>query len=171
MILDGGAQPKGQSSNLLMVGNSKDKGQMNQGLMLGQEDSSSGEFFDAGASANFPSSSQVGSSAWLRSLGAANDEVFRQGNAQQLGLSLRQRLNGLPWPSFVCVKSPESANEQKSKPRNRFVGALLGRMQSNHLSLPSVSAMITRGTLNGVSLARALAWHARGISRICSSVI
>ena len=49
----------------------------------------SGEFFDAGASANFWSSSQVGSSAWLRSLGAENDEVFRQGNAQQLGLSVR----------------------------------------------------------------------------------
>ena len=49
----------------------------------------SGEFFDAGASANFWSSSQVGSSAWLRSLGAENDQVFRQGNTQQLGLSVR----------------------------------------------------------------------------------
>ncbi|MDC3397328.1 fibrobacter succinogenes major paralogous domain-containing protein [Flavobacteriales bacterium] len=49
----------------------------------------SGEFFDAGASANFWSSSQVGSSAWLRSLGADNDQVFRQGNTQQLGLSVR----------------------------------------------------------------------------------
>ena len=55
----------------------------------------SGEFFDAGASANFWSSSQVGSSAWLRSLGAENDQVFRQGNTQQLGLSVR------------CVKDTE----------------------------------------------------------------
>ena len=28
-------------------------------------------------------------SAWLRSLGADNDQVFRQGNTQQLGLSVR----------------------------------------------------------------------------------
>lgn len=55
----------------------------------------SGAFAGAGTSANFWSSSQVGSSAWLRSAGAESDQVFRQGNTQQLGLSVR------------CIKDPQ----------------------------------------------------------------
>ena len=66
-----------------MVGNWKDKGQMNQVLMPGQEASASClinlvNSLTQAQSANFWSSSQVGSSAWLRSLGAENDQVFRQ---------------------------------------------------------------------------------------------
>ena len=78
---------------------------MNQGLMLGQEDSASvlvSSDAGAGRTSGVP---RVGSSAWLRSLGAANDEVFVKETLSNWGSQCGASRLNLPWPSFVAKVS------------------------------------------------------------------